>query len=62
MSAANRTTPNPDDSVEITIETPHKVATFLEQLHGIVSARQADEDIRGTPTYKVTVEDLVTDI
>ncbi len=52
-------TPKPDDSVEITIETPHKVATFFEQLRGIASARQVDEDIRGTPTYEVTLEDLV---
>ena len=51
-------TPNPDDSVEITIETPHEVATFFEQLHGIASARQVEEDIRGT-TYEVTLEDLV---
>ena len=51
-------TPNPDDSVEITIETPHRGATFFEQLHGIASARQVDEDIRGTPTYEVTLEDL----
>ena len=52
-------TPNPDDSVEITLETPHKVATFLEQLHGIVSARQVDEDFGGTPTYEVTLDDSV---
>lgn len=52
-------TPNPDDCVEITLETPYKVATFLEQLHGIVSARQIDEDIGGTPTYEVTLDDLV---
>ena len=52
-------TPNPDDSVEITIDTPHKSATFLEQIHGVVSARLVDEDIRGTPTYGVTLEDSV---
>ena len=52
-------TPNPDDSVEITIDTPHEVATFFEQLRGVASARQVDEDIRGTLTYEVTLEDLV---
>ncbi len=28
-------TPNPDDSVDITIDTPHKAATFLAQLQVI---------------------------
>ncbi len=28
-------TPNPDDSVEITIETPYKIANLFEQLHEI---------------------------
>ena len=52
-------TPNPDDSVEITVDTPHEVATFIEQLQGIASARQVDEDIRGILTYEVTLEELV---
>ena len=52
-------TPNPDDSVEITVDTPHEVATFFEELDGIVSAQQVDEDIPGTLTYEVTLEDLV---
>ncbi len=52
-------TPNPDDSVEITIETPYKIATLFEQLHEIASARRVDEDIHGTPTYEVTLDDSV---
>ena len=28
-------TPNPDDSIEITVDTPHEVATFVEQLRGL---------------------------
>ncbi len=52
-------TPNPDDSIEITVDTPHEVATFFEQLQGITSARQVDEDIRGTLTYEVVLEELV---
>ena len=52
-------TPNPDDSVEITVDTPHEVATFFEQLQGIASARQVDEDIRGTLMYEVALEELV---
>ena len=52
-------TPNPDDSVEITVDTPHEVATFFEQVQGIASARQVNEDIRGTLTYEVTLEELV---
>ncbi len=52
-------TPNPDDSVEITVDTPHEVATFIEQLQGIASARQVDEDIRGILTYEVALEELV---
>jgi len=52
-------TPNPDDSIEITVDTPHEVATFCEQLQGIASARQVDEDIRGTLTYEVDLEELV---
>ena len=51
-------TPNPDDSVEITIETPYEIATFFEQFHEIASARQVDEDIHGTPTYEVTLGDV----
>ena len=52
-------TPNPDDSIEITVDTPHEVANFFEQLQGIASARQVDEDIRGTLTYEVDLEKLV---
>ena len=52
-------TPNPDDSIEITVDTPNDVATFFEQLQGIASARQVDEDIRGTLTYEVALEELV---
>ncbi len=52
-------TPNPDDSVEITVDTPHEVATFFEQVQGIASAQQVDEDIPGTLTYEVTLEELV---
>ena len=52
-------TPNPDDSIEITVDTPHEVDTFFEQLQGIASARQVDEDIRGTLMYEVTLEELV---
>ena len=52
-------TPNPDDSIEITVDTPHEVATFFEQLQGIASARQVDEGIRGNLTYEVTLEELV---
>ena len=44
-------TPNPDDSIEITVDTPHEVANFFEQLQGIASARQVDEDTQGTLTY-----------
>ena len=55
-------TPNPDDSIEITVDTPHEVATFFEQLQGIASARQVDEDIRGTLTYEVALEELVAGI
>ncbi len=50
-------TPNPDDSVEITVDTPHEVASFFEQLQGIASARQVDEDMRGTLTYEVAMEE-----
>ncbi len=50
-------TPNPDDSIEITVDTPDEVATFFEQLQGIASARQVDEDIRGTLTYEVDLEE-----
>ncbi len=50
-------TPNPDDSIEITVDTPHEVATFFEQLQGIASARQVDEDMRGTLTYEVALEE-----
>ena len=49
---------NPDDSIEVTVETPYEVPTFLEKLQGIDSAQQVDDDPRGTPTYKVTLEDL----
>ena len=52
-------TPNPDDSIEITVDTPHEVATFCEQLQGIASARQVDEDTQGTLTYEVVLEELV---
>ena len=52
-------TPNPDDSIEITVDTPHEVATFFEQLQGIASARQVDEDRQGTLTYEVALEELV---
>ena len=52
-------TPNPDDSIDITVDTPHEVATFFEQLQGIASARQVDEDMRGALTYEVTLEELV---
>ncbi len=51
--------PNPDDSIEVTVDTPHEVATFFEQLQGIASARQVDEDIRGTVMYEVALEELV---
>jgi len=50
-------TPNPDDSIDITVDTPHEVATFFEQLQGIASARQVDEDMRGTLTYEVALEE-----
>ncbi len=50
-------TPNPDDSIEITVDTPDEVATFFEQLQGIASAQQVDEDIRGTLTYEVALEE-----
>jgi hypothetical protein len=52
-------TPNPDDSVDITVDAPHEVATFVEQLQGVVSALPVDEDIRGALTYEVTLEELV---
>ena len=52
-------TPNPDDSIDITVDTPHEVATFFEQLQGIASARRVDEEIRGTLTYEVALEELV---
>ena len=52
-------TSNPDDTVEITVDTPVKVATFFEQLQGIASAQQVDEDILGTLTYEVALEELV---
>ncbi len=52
-------TPNPDDSIEITVDTPDEVATFFEQLQGIASAQQVDEDMRGTLTYEVALEELV---
>lgn len=52
-------TPNPDDSIEITVDTPHEVATFFEQLQGIASARQVDEDTQRTLTYEVVLEELV---
>ncbi len=52
-------TPNPDDSIEITVDTSHEVATFFERLQGIASARQVDEDTRGTLTYEVALEELV---
>ena len=52
-------TPNPDDSIEITVDTPHEVATFFEHLQGIASARQVDADTRGTLTYEVALEELV---
>ena len=52
-------TPNPDDSIEITIETPRDGANFLEQLPGIVSARLVDDDTVGAPTYEITLEDSV---
>ncbi len=51
-------TPNPDDSLEITVDTPHEVATFFEQLQGIASARQVDEDTQRTLTYEVVLEEL----
>ncbi len=50
-------TPSPDDSIEITVDTPHEVATFFEQLQGIASARQVDEDMLGTVTYEVALEE-----
>ena len=50
---------NPDDSVEVAVETPAEVATFFEKLQGIDSARQVDEDPRGTPIYEVTMGDLI---
>ena len=50
-------TPNPDDSIEITVDTPDEVATFFEQLQGIASAQQVDEDMRGTLTYEVALEE-----
>ncbi len=50
-------TPNSDDSIEITVDTPHEVANFFEQLQGIASARQVDEDMRGTLTYEVALEE-----
>ena len=52
-------TPNPDDSIEITVDTPNEVANFFEQLQGIASARQVNEGIPGTLTYEVTLEELV---
>jgi len=52
-------TPNPDDSIEITVDTPDEVATFFEQLQGIASARQVDEDMPGALTYEVALEELV---
>ena len=52
-------TPNPDDSIEITVDTPHEVATFIEQLQGVVSAPPVNEDIGGARTYEVTLEEMV---
>ncbi len=52
-------TPNQDDSIEITVDTPHEVAAFFEQIQGIASARQVDEDPRGTITYEVALVELV---
>ncbi|MCZ6790134.1 MAG: hypothetical protein O7D33_09420 [Chloroflexi bacterium] len=52
-------TPNPDDSIDITVDTPHEVATFFERLQGIASARQVDEDMRRTLTYEVTLAESV---
>ena len=50
-------TPNSDDSIEITVDTPDEIATFFEQLQGIASAQQVDEDMRGTLTYEVALEE-----
>ena len=50
-------TPNPDDSIEITVDTPDEIATFFEQLQGIASAQQVDEDMRETLTYEVALEE-----
>ena len=50
-------TPNPDDSIEITVDTPHEVPTLFEHLQGIASARQVDADIRGTLTYEVALQE-----
>ena len=52
-------TPNPDDSIEITVDTPHEVATFFERLQRIASATQVDEDIRETLTFEVELEELI---
>ena len=52
-------TPNPDDSIDITVDTPHEVATFFEQLQGIALLGKVDEGIRGNLTYEVALEELV---